>query len=153
MVFLRIVMYILLALAVVAALFGLNILFVKLVNRYADKMKDGESLKQKKIQFNKGPLIIAGIFIIITLLPRTNNILFLVMTIIFILRSLYGKLTVFRGVLLTIGSFILGVFITSIVIEIIKPVIALVLLIVAIPLIILGFYTPLKARKTESDSG
>ena len=104
MIALRLLLYILLALAIAAAIFGLYALLLKILNRYADKIDTQSLRKPKKTEFDIPSLIIAGIMLIIAFLPKTNNILFLVMVLIFGLRSLYGKLSLLKGIFLFVGS-------------------------------------------------
>lgn len=136
-------LYILLVILILAALYGLFLLFVKLMNRYGPGLtrRFGSEKKKKevKIQLNNGCLIIAFILFFIAIMPGTNRMLFLTMAALFAVRAFNGKMSVPRGIALFFGSFLVGSFVTSILYGILKPLLAVIFLILSIPLLILGF--------------
>lgn len=64
------------------------------------------------------------------------------MAIIFVIRSFYGDITIPRTFLLIFGSFLLGVFVTNLIVEMLNIAGAISIIIISIPFMFFGLKKP-----------
>ncbi|MFC2060903.1 hypothetical protein ACFLUV_00155 [Elusimicrobiota bacterium] len=137
----------------ILALFGLYELTVRLLDKYRPKLEEKFGMrisrKETNIEFNNGCLIIAAVLFFMMIVPNINKLLFIIMGLIFAIRSLYGKLTVFRGILLFIGSAFISIFVISLTRQALTAIGAVIVLVVGLFMVIVGFRKPAKYRKAK----
>ncbi len=142
--------YLIIAIGLVAVLFFLLMLSEKFMDKYGKNIIKNRGISEKKtffVDYNNTCMIIAFLLLVISFLPDLNSILFVVMSILFALRSLKGPMSVFGAIWLFIGSFFLGVAVSYERAGMMEtPVIAF-LLLIAIPFLFLGFRRKKVKRK------
>ncbi|MFH1414600.1 MAG: hypothetical protein ABIH89_00755 [Elusimicrobiota bacterium] len=154
MVFLRMLLYVMLALVIVACIFGLNVFFTRFMDKYARRIKQDGKSYSSKLEFDIGCLVVAGLFLsLIIFFPAVKKMFFLIMAMMFVIRSFYGKLSVPRGIALFFGSFLVSFFVNSVDNPMVKPILPVTFFILSIPLLILGFYKPRDYQKAGENSG
>jgi hypothetical protein len=90
-------------------------------------------------QINHTCFIIAFILLVIAVMPQTNSTHFMIMSLLFAVRAFNGKLKIFRGVLLFIGAFLVGIAATNLMVQMLRPAASAMIFIISVPLLILGF--------------
>jgi len=142
--------YIIFLIIFIISLFGLYWLALKFMDKYGASLADKYGKKSDKKSFfvniNNTCLIIAFLLFFPVVMPNINRILFTTMAAAFVLRSVRGYMSVFRGIWLLIGSFSIGVVLSRLGTYMLDPVVTAVLLAVGIPMLILGM------QKSSSDS-
>jgi len=135
--------YILFTVFLIAAIFGLVYLAQKFMGKYGHILaeKYGEKTDRKKIfeEINNTCLIIAFLLFVLSLMPELNRTLFFTMSIVFVLRSLRGPISVFRALWVLIGGFVLGVVISLGEVGMLAGEALPVLLIISAVMLFLGF--------------
>jgi len=145
----KLFMYFLIVIGILVGIFALYEVLIRVIRHYGSNLNSRG--KRNKQPLNKASLVLAGILMVVAVLPDTSNIIFVSMAILFGLRSLYGRLTIGRGISLFFGSFLAGVVIFQVVYELLNPWLIFVFFLISFPLLILGFTRP-RRKKTEFDT-
>jgi hypothetical protein len=142
-------LYILLARLIVVVIFALYFLFLKLMSKYGPGLADRFGAEKKsgernRLEINNAALLIAFVIFFIMLMPQTNNILFFTIAILFIIRAFFGRFSVMRSIAMFSGAFMTGILVTGLSIGLLSNLQTIVVVILAAPLLILGFSRPCK---------
>ncbi|MBN2407485.1 MAG: hypothetical protein JXJ19_07285 [Elusimicrobia bacterium] len=120
----------------IVLLFALYSLFLRFMERFGKRIQKGS---ERKLKVDSTPLIIAGILFLVVVFAKVNKIVFISMSIIFAIKSIYGKLTWPRGISLFIGSFLLSLSIGGFIADVLTPGVSVLYLVVSMPFLVIGF--------------